>query len=180
MRQIKFRGKTNEGKWVYGDLLTNKLGTHIREDFEIKPTGGLGTIFHEVDCETVGQFTSLYDSTRWEELTCEEQQEFMKRYHLQPEDWKGKKIYEGDILGFTTKREMGYQEDGIEIYLPVVFGRSNPDNDTLSDYIGFWVERQGGYHVYRSSIMYEVDSHGAKVIGNIHDNPELINGINKK
>lgn len=177
MRPIIFRGKTKDGKWVYGNLLTGNLGTHIREEFDINPTdvnpaGGIGTLFHGVDCKTVGQFTGLYDSTNWEELTCEEQQEFMERYHLHPEDWKGKEIYEGDILGFTTKRKWGYQHDGIEVTLPVVYGRYNPDDCTLSEYIGFWVERSSES---RGSISYEVGSHGAKVIGNIHDNPELIN-----
>lgn len=100
-----------------------------------------------VNPETVGQFTGLFDRN-------------------------GKEIYEGDILGFTTKREMGYPTDGIKIALPIVFGICNPRNDTLSEYVGFWVEESCGY---RGSISYEVGSHGAKVIGNIHDNPELIN-----
>ncbi len=53
MHQIKFRGKTKEGKWVYG--------------FYMK-VGGLGDVIidfegnsHVADPETVGQFTGLKD-----------------------------------------------------------------------------------------------------------------------
>lgn len=178
MRTIIFRAKSiDTNEWVYGNLRQGNMGTRIMEEVETPstmsdPCGGIETIYHAVNSETVGQFTGLYDSTKWDELTCEEQRKFMERYHLHPEDWKGKEIYEGDILGFTTKREMGYQKDGIKISLPVVFGRCNPDNDSLSEYIGFWVEQGEGY---RGSIYYEVNSHGAKVIGNTYDNPELIN-----
>lgn len=178
MRTIIFRAKSiDTNDWVYGDLRQGNMGTRIIEEVETPPTmsdpcGGVETLYHEVNRETVGQFTGLYDNTKWEELTCEEQQEFMERYHLHPEDWKGKEIYEGDILGFTTKREWGYQKDGIEIALPVVFNRYNPDDCTVSEYMGFWVEYSSEC---RGSISYEIGSHGAKVIGNIYDNPELIN-----
>lgn len=178
MRTIIFRAKSTEtSKWVYGDLRQGFMGTKIIEDFDTPPTmsdpcGGIETLYHAVDSETVGQFTGLYDNTKWDELTYEEQIEFIERYHLHPEDWKGKEIYEGDILGFTTKKETGYRKDGIKIALPVVFGICNPDNDVLSEYIGFWVEK--GLN-YRGSISYEVGCNGAKIIGNVHDNPELIN-----
>lgn len=62
--------------------------------------------------------------------------------------------------------------DVIKISFPVVFGRYNPDDDTLSEYIGFLVEYSSES---RGSISYKVGSHLAKVIGDIYDNPELIN-----
>lgn len=178
MRLICFRAKSTEtGSWVYGDLRQGCMGVRIIEEIDLPPTmgdpcGSVETLYHTVDSETVGQFTGLYDNTKWEELSNEEQQEFMEQHHLHPEDWKGREIYEGDILGFTTKRKMGYQEDNVKVTLSVIFGRYNPDDYTTSEYIGFWTDYNG---YCRGSIAYQVNSHGAKVIGNIYDNPELMN-----
>lgn len=59
-REIKFRGKRlDNGKWIYGDLLTPKSiddGYWIRYDDEDGDT-----LTHQVDPATVGQFTGLHD-----------------------------------------------------------------------------------------------------------------------
>ena len=153
MRTIKFRGKSlNNGEMVFGDLIHgqgSKSGKmYILPQTRYYPAGCNNLDGWEVIPDTVGQFTGLLDKN-------------------------GKEIYEGDILGFSTKREMGYQKDGVEIALSVVFGKHNPNCDTLSEYMGFWVESDFGN---RGSISYEIESHGSKVIGNIHDNPELLKG----
>lgn len=152
-REIKFRGKrTDTGEWVYGDLIHGVGSKHGRMYIlpvtHIYPKGCDNLDGWEVTPDTVGQFTGLLDKN-------------------------GKEIYEGDILGFATERKMGYQEDGVEIALSVVFGRANPNNDSISEYMGFWAESNFGN---RSSIGYQVECHGARVIGNIHDNPELLKG----
>lgn len=172
MRPIIFRGKTVDGEWVFGDLIKGNLGVRIREEFDINPTynnpaGGFKTLFHDVNCRSVGQFIGLYDATTWEELTEEERDKSM----CPEKDWKGKPIYEGDILGFKTTLAKGFSEENMDVYLKVVYGRHNPDCDSLSHYIGFWTEN---VHGHRSSIQYYVDSHNAKVIGNIYDNEDLM------
>lgn len=58
-REIQFRGKSEEGKWIYGDLLRIVLGGNIH--YYIKPLDGKR---EEVNLKTIGQFTGLKDCKR--------------------------------------------------------------------------------------------------------------------
>lgn len=56
MRTIKFRGKAlSSNKWVYGDLIHKR---HDTSAVMIQDENGLGS---DVDPETAGQFTGLFD-----------------------------------------------------------------------------------------------------------------------
>jgi hypothetical protein len=81
-------------------------------------------------------------------------------------DKNKKEIFEGDILSFITQRKNGFQEDGKKVILkPVQFGEFCYGNNVLGDFIGF--------HIDGSSIQYKL-SHNCEVIGNIFQNPDLL------
>ena len=99
MRGIIFRGQLKSTKeWVYGDLVRLKDGKK-----EIPHIYGFGEVFPE----SIGQFTGLYDNTKWDELTTEEQAEFLSPLSggkRTKDEWKGKPIYENDFV----KSDYGY------------------------------------------------------------------------
>ena len=133
-REILFRGKKSNGRWVYGSLVVSE---------NIKPAiyyeEGKGLVkrldWCYVNPDTIGQYTGLKDKN-------------------------GKKIFEGDI----------------------VKGVSHKSDSCISELIPFDVIGVVGYHkeyqtlevrTRQASLHIEVAIKG-EVIGNIHDNPELI------
>lgn len=103
MRQIKFRGKTKYGSWVYGYyfLKITEEGEPIHQIIENyadtnRHNPGMKVNFHQVRPETVGQFTGRKDK------------------------FKGKEIYEGQkVRGFYDKTLVGeneFHEDGVVVW----------------------------------------------------------------
>lgn len=130
-REIKFRGKTLSGGFVYGDLLhyTNPYeGDKVNNGCIIvtEYKSDKDNSFKIVDPETIGQFTGLYDKN-------------------------GKDIYEGDIIIFDNHLQ------GI--------------SQVVYDYAGFDVDSK----TYRTALRPMMNNH-MRVVGNIHDNPELLKG----
>ena len=127
-RTIKFRGKRVDcGTWVYGNLCYYRFD----ENKEAKPcihNGDLGCInnaFFQVQPDTVGQFTGLFDKN-------------------------GKEIYEGDIQGVPE------------------------DSDFLHEIVIF---EDGCFSVeddYTSVTLNTVDTQYRTIVGNIHDNPDVL------
>ena len=53
------------------------------------------------------QFTGLHDSTTWEELTEQERKDWTGKGNF-PSEWKGREIYEGDVVKWEDKRIDSY------------------------------------------------------------------------
>jgi uncharacterized phage protein (TIGR01671 family) len=156
MREILFRGKTLLGKWIEGDLL-NYLGygkVHIVQHY-------LGAGGQEVIPETVGQYTGLTDKF-------------------------GKKIFEGDIVAIehiirttfwieipeTHKPRRSYDCHWNEKEDELLYKRNYAVEWKAKD--ARWILRSGSdQHDLRDVFMF---FHKGIVIGNIHDNPELLKG----
>ena len=154
MREILFRGKrTDNGEWIYGDLMQNVDCIKIRE--QEKDVKHIAKSF-EIDLETVGQYTDLADKN-------------------------GKRIFEGDIIRYTfdSPDDPTATENGLKVRTGRIFwsdwrasfavtaginGSASINND-VARYVR-------GRQVYE----YVRGANTVEVIGNIHDNPELLKG----
>lgn len=92
-RVIKFRARSlyDGNQWVYGLLF--KSGSEGQWT-EIQTENGQSVY---VVPETISQFTGLYDSTTWNELSEEERSKWTLDGNF-PSEWVGREIYESDIL----------------------------------------------------------------------------------
>lgn len=173
MREIVFRAKTTSKQenhefnnvWVEGDLIRSggKYYIHpIGNKVDVKGELGKIIIMHEVRPETICQKTGMHDATKWEQLSESEQLRFLfisnseKDRKNRKEDWKGREIWENDIL--VAHLDESYPED--ETYSQV-----------------FWYKN--GWHVKEKgssdfSPLEKFDEENFVIVGNIFDNPELM------
>ena len=138
MREILFRGKMDNGEWMYGSFCMDALeqfnglcGVDGFIRLYDKAKGKMQT--YEVDRETVGQYTGLMDKN-------------------------GKQIFEGDIVktsDITHESVIQIPGESFEIAMRK----------------GCWVMVAG-----EDWDFLETNHECIEVIGNIHDNPELLKG----
>ena len=147
MREIKFRGKCSQSKrWVYGWLLTNKLGTYIVT--EENPHECTQNHYIEIDeyCrvvpDTVGQFTGLHDKN-------------------------GKEIYEGDICRVSSdtfySNSYATLEESWELMMQVVFCNYAFIFRCLQD---------KHLEILLAETLWE--DFEIEIVGNIYENPDLL------
>ena len=158
MREILFRGKTPiTNKWAFGTgLLYDGINTWIVDNPTLEPLA-FGTRKATVMPETVGQYTGLTDKN-------------------------GKKIFEGDIFKFNDEVfESHYTSCGTE------YNSWYVENYAVVGFCGYsgrfdFVE----YKFNENAVEADLHENNAvdfasfvsdlEVIGNIHDNPELLKG----
>lgn len=164
MREILFRGKSVEdGEWIYGAYyhMTEYYGDPWDKHIIIMSNDDLEDNmmrFEEVIPETVGQYTGL-------------------------KDWNGKKIFEGDIVstrknGTRTEKLkgcFGVDSDGYPQKIPGYQGETEYHYTCqIECYAPVEFNPIGGYYL-RGTTMY-VNAICNEVVGNIHDNPALLEG----
>ena len=153
MRTIKFRGKaSHNGEWLYGDLINIHGEYHILGEDDMCEDGHHVTQDSDrptwVEPKTIGQFTGLYDKN-------------------------GNEIYEGDILRYPAKDKS--QEENF-----VSFEVFWHDNDCADNHVGWQIDRRH-FHgcicgTFDISTFLPRYTKKMVIIGNIHDNPELLEG----
>lgn len=151
MRQIKFRGKrTNNGAWVYGDFI-HGVGMHYGNSYILPNEQWLPTDCdpldgYLVDPETVDQFTGLFG---------------YKPYHT-PEMVDAKadqEAYYGDIIRFSNTEG--------RIFVKQLWW-SEELQCTMVGNMPYYRLHESGY-IQPSKLVFQI-------IGNIHDNPEILKG----
>ena len=145
MHEILFRGKrVDNGEWVEGDLIHLPNGTAI-----------LANGYAYVDPSTVGQYTGLTDKN-------------------------GKKIFEGDIIRYSDSGEYEMYLESLEC--PEEYDGINFENMWTIDEVVYGIAinypafdlNRHDWEVNGLSNLSESGCYFYEVIGNIHDNPELL------
>ena len=159
MREILFRGIDSlTGKWVQGDLLHISSGCIIyhgsQTESEIKENAGaaIELLIDEISVvkpKTVGQFTGVTDKN-------------------------GVKIFEGDILSCGKKASL-YKNFPIEIIGIVFFHQGKYEVETKK-VINKHFSNQSSifFGVQPMDWIHLPEFHKSEIIGNIHENPELL------
>ncbi len=156
MPEILFRGKrVDNGEWIYGCPIYFPPGKPFIATRETLMRGNayeanIFTCSEEIIPETMGRYTGLIDKN-------------------------GVKIFEGDIV-----KTEGLDED---YWFEVCYGICGGTQNVLHEvgYIGFYLQpknkaaKEYSSFGLRNDIVYWVkQKESVEVIGNIHDNPELL------
>ena len=166
MREFLFRGKRcDNGEWVEGFLLKEcnyaTCSWNLAIEFKTDRFGKFAYDVAQIIPETVGQFTGLTDKN-------------------------GKKIFEGDIVK-CRHTLVKFCLDDIEKTNPRrSYGKEMVETDSYAFKCVYWrnyavsfrdgcirIQNGSDHHGVCENYIY---NHKIEVIGNIHDNPELLGG----
>lgn len=152
-RKALFKGRRiDNNQWIIGDGIhypksINYIGTCWIGGFEKAANN-----WYPVDPNTVCLFTGAYDCTAWEQLTPEEQNEWLR--FIPAEEWRGKPIFDGDIIKHYNRIDAPYLFQVGRVFWnkeKLCWGKVNPN---------------GNVYTLSPKARYEV-------IGNMYDTPEL-------
>lgn len=160
MRQIKFRAKSIDGDWVYGDLHLLCDRPHVHTAESPFPYAGKRAFIYT---DTIGQYTGLKDKN-------------------------GKEVYEGDILRIKEYENLLMKEFSNDANRFDYFSIEEIRGELRKEYVSAVIFDEGGFEVSSNGEYYDMwladlfgdmkrssPSFDFEVIGNIYDNPELIN-----
>ena len=153
MREILFKGKQiDNGEWVYGNYYERKISGCFILSPKIKVRKKDGVVINDSFevAEVIPETVGQYTG-----LT----------------DKNNKKIFEGDIISAITL------DTGKEQMAVVCFGNFIDENNG-DEYIGFFLEFDGIKTTITQLAMEECKNR-IEVIGNIHDNQELLQEYEK-
>ncbi len=197
MREILFRGQTRRngekvwmngekvpGNWVYGGIFQGTGDFSVIYGAEKEDFTGADIGKHPVYTDTVGQYTGLTDSNNNSKKIFEG--DIVKCRH----EWVGKNdnsqtldsLFERCLY---TWEEM--QEDFETQHIKAAYGKhTETDGQTkrffyYRNYVVEYYRPKGCYRVRNGSVFHDMNAsfifnRKAEVIGNIHDNPELLGG----
>ena len=147
IREVIFRGKrTDNGEWVKGYLYITHIGAHEIGSYDAEIN--IERFTFDVIPETVGQFTGLTDKN-------------------------GVRIFEGDIVRATIERAERCQspriENGVIGYdcigmIGLILYKDKNGENVWSDFFN------------ELSLSGLIEDYYFEIIGNIHDNPEILKG----
>lgn len=144
-REIIFRAiSTETNKFVSGYLVRDEYNTYIRTE---------DSRYVKVFESTVGQFTGLYDHTKFEAATTEQREyafDRAKKSGASAEDeWKGIMVFEGDAVKCTEYENIGMREFcGEDIKL---FSLEDVKGEVKNQYISSIKWDEGGFYVASDS-----------------------------
>ena len=114
------------------------------------------------------QSTGLHDNTKFDDLSEEDQKEWLDSGKT-ADEWHGREIFDGDLIHYTY--------EGFDWYVPVVYreGRFEVYHGTLSTIPASKIP-SGKYatNIGNSISMYRAEFTDMYVAGNIYQNPELL------
>ena len=145
MREILFRGKRKDnGEWVEGFYCGGNERNTLHPSIFIYLPDKQSYDYQDIDINTLGQYTGLQDKN-------------------------GKKIFEGDIV------KISYRGDVLTAV--VRFGNYNQPDKILKTHLGFYFDFDTvNFEDFRKDVGYWTGRTlgEIEVIGNIRDNPELL------
>jgi len=156
-REIKFRGKSKRtGQWIYGDLLTspNGLLKYIVQKSNFNGAFLENLAPEEVEYGSAGEYTGLKDKN-------------------------GKEICEGDILKASSEFKI-VLSSGEKVHEPnweimdVIFHEGAFKTVIVNQFNRYFGKLPSKPHHIHADLIAEYD----EVIGNIYENPELLEDKN--